>query len=318
MNQLRPRAGATKNSYCPQTTLTSDHQKLTVTDTFSGDSVTLTPARLYRYKYDQDQSSGQKPLTVQGLAALDPDGLVLVDLPGDWHEPDLSEFARQAGIPLEDARNQRSSKVRAVLASRAPGWRRVRGLPLPSTAKWRKPVVICLAIAGALSMAYLASSGMWAAWRGLSTIGRVLVDLLEAKWLLVTFSPALLLLRPALARTHRWRVARGTILGPYGGPYLNRGSLAKLHVTQGNNVVAKLRLGENPGWAFSLLLYRYEDLSGLLILDRFGRALHHLPGPWSPSDVERFAKRHDLALAVHKVSREEYLAYAKGAEEATP
>lgn len=318
MNQLRPCAGATKDSHRPQTILTSTRQSLTVTDNASGDSISLTPARLYHYRYDHQKSDSQKPSTIQGLAALDPDGLVLVDLPGDWHETDLQEFARKAGIPLEDARNHPSSKIRAALASRAPGWRRVRGLPLPSTARWRKPLGICLAIAGAALMAYLASLGMWAAWRGLSTIGRVILELIEVKWLLVAFSPALLLLRPALARAHRWRVGRGTILGPYGGPYLHRGSLNKLHITQGNHVVAKLRLGESPGQVFSLLLYRYEDLTGLLVLDRFGRTLHHLPGPWSPPDVERFAKRHDLVLAVHRVSREEYLAFMKSAGEATP
>ncbi|GAA4952924.1 hypothetical protein HD597_009679 [Nonomuraea thailandensis] len=318
MNQLRPCAGTTKDSHCPQTILTADHRTLTVTDNVSGDSISLTPARLYHYRYDYQPADGQKPPTIQGLAALDPDGLVLVDLPGDWHETDLQEFTRKAGIPLEDARNHDSNKIRAALASRAPGWRRIRGLPLLSTAKWRKPLGICLAIAGAALMAYLASLGMWAAWRGLSTIGRVLLDLLDAKWLLVVFSPALLFLRPALARAHHWRVGRGTILGPYGGPYLTRGSSNKLHITQGSNVVAKLRLGENSGQAFSLLLYRYEDLTGLLVLDRFGQTLHHLPGPWSPQDVERFAQRHDLVLAVHRVSREEYLAFTKNAEEATP
>ncbi|NJP95112.1 hypothetical protein HCN51_37720 [Nonomuraea sp. FMUSA5-5] len=320
MNQLRPCAGATKDSRCPQTILTSGHQTLTVTDEITGDSISLTPASLYHYRYDQQPSSDrEKPLTIHGLAALDSDGLVLVDLPGSWHAVDLEQFARKAGIPLEDARNHPANEIRAVLAARAPGWRRVRGLPRPSIAKWRKPVGICLGIAGAGLMVYLASLGMWTAWRGLSTIGRVIVDLLEAKWLLVAFSPALLLFRPALAKLHRRRVRRGTIVGPYGGPYLSVRSSTKLHITQGTDIMAKLRLGENPGQAFSLLLYRYEDLRGLLVLDRFGRrALHHLPGPWPPQDVERFAKRHNLALAVHRVSREEYLALTRHANEATP
>ncbi|MGR6912869.1 hypothetical protein ACU635_01275 [[Actinomadura] parvosata] len=319
MNQLRPCAGATKDSRCPQTILTSDDQTLTVTDEITGDSTSLKPAGLYHYRYDQQPTSGEKPTTIHGLAALDPDGLVLIDLPGSWHAVDLAEFARKAAIPLEDARNHPANEIRAVLAARAPGWRRVRGLPRPSMAKWRKPVGIGLGIAGGALMVYLASSGMCAAWRGVSTIGRVIVDLLEAKWLLMAFSPALLLFRPALARIHRGRVKRGTIVGPYGGPYLSVHSATKLQITQGNHTVAKLRLGENPGQAFSLLLYRYEDLSGLLILDRFGRrALHHLPGPWPPQDVERFAKRHNLALAVHRVAREEYLALTRHANEATP
>ncbi|MFC7590517.1 hypothetical protein ACFQYP_47620 [Nonomuraea antimicrobica] len=128
MKQLQPCAGATKSGRCPKTTLTSPgHQSLTVTDPHSGNSLTLTPARLLHYSHDLE---GDRQ--VQGVAALGDDGLVLLDLSGDWHAPHLEEFARRAGIPLYDARRHPSNKVRAILASRAAGWQRIHGLkPLP-------------------------------------------------------------------------------------------------------------------------------------------------------------------------------------------
>jgi hypothetical protein len=70
--------------------------------------------------------------------------------------------------------------------------------------------------------------------------------------------------------------------------------------------------------AFSLLLYRYEDLTGLAVFDRMEHLLHHLPGHWPPNDVDRFAKRHDLLLVVERLSREEYLDLVTRARTATP
>ncbi|SEG73274.1 hypothetical protein SAMN05444920_10468 [Nonomuraea solani] len=310
MNQLHPCAGATKDSPCPKTVLTSgDHDRtLTVTNNVTGESVRLAPSRLYHYRHD----------STEGLAALDTDGLVLADLPGDWYPPHLRDFALKAGLPLEDARDRSPGEMKAVLAARAPGWQRIRGLPLPSIAKWRKPVAIGVAVAGVVVMAYLASLGLWAAWRGLSSIGRLILDILEAKWLVVAFSPALLFLRPAMARAHRWRRKRGTVLGPAGGPYLSAKSATKLQITYGNEAITEIYRGENHGQAFSLLLYSYENLTGLLILDRFGRSLHHLPGRWSPEEANRFADRHGLMLAVHRVTHEEYLSLTKGSKDATP
>jgi hypothetical protein len=286
---------------------------LTVTDPTNGTSLSLTPARLYHYKHD----FGQKDVPpIQGLAALDDDGLVLLDLPGDWHTPHLASFTHRAGIPVEDARAHPSNQVRSVLACRAPGWQRILGIPSPG--RWRKGAVIAAGVAGAAVMVYLASVGLWVAWRGLSMFGRLIVDLLETKWLLVAFSPALLVFRPVRTKYHRLRRKRGLVIGPFGGPNLTLGSSNDLHITQGNKVLAKVRLGERPGQGFKLLLYRYENLTGLFIQDISGRALHHLPGPWSPDEVEHFAKRHNLQLAVHKVSREEYLDLAKNSREAIP
>jgi hypothetical protein len=298
--------------------LTSDGRSLAVTDKASGHSVRVTPAQLYSYSYDMVSGHKRKSHSVRGVAALDADGLILLDLPGVWDEQDLKDFCRQAGIPLLEARHQTSAQVRTVLAGRAPGWQRLRGLPAPALAKWRKPVAVCAGVVGVGLMVYLGSLGMWGAWRGISSVGRMLLDILEIKWLAVAFSPVLLVIRPAIVRIHRWQLRRGTVLGPPGGPNLSSTSARKLHITQGSAEIAKLRLGENPGQAFSLLNYRYEDLTGLFILDRFGRALHHLPGPWSVEDTNRFAKRHSLALAVHKVSREEYLDLIRATQEATP
>ncbi|MGP3963283.1 hypothetical protein ACTWPT_45610 [Nonomuraea sp. 3N208] len=255
---------------------------------------------------------------MQGLAALDADGLVVLDLPGEWHAPHLRSFAERAGIPLVDARNRPSDHVRAVLASRAPGWARLRGLSRPLLTKWRKTVAICGGVVGLGLMAYLASTGLWVAWRGVASIGRLILDIVDAKWLVAAFSPALLLIRPVITRLHRWRVKQGSIVGPANGPYLVGKYPSKLQIIQGNDVIADLRMGEAPGQAFRLLLYRYEDLIGLVILDRPGHPLHHLPGPWPADDVNRFATRNDLFLGVHRVSREEYLNLIKNAKAATP
>ncbi|GAA3246777.1 hypothetical protein [Nonomuraea helvata] len=312
MNQLVPLAGATEDSRCPQTVLTSDGGTLTAIDSASDISVRVTPASLYRY----DSLDGAEK--VQGVAALDADGLVLLDLPAEWYEPDLVEFARKAGIPLVDARSRSSARVRAVLAGRAPGWKRLRGLPPPSPAKWRKPVAICGGVIGMGLMVYLASLGMWGAWRAISSIGRFLLDVLEVKWLMVVFSPALLVLRPVFAKVRRWQARRGAILLSADGSAVKGNFSDKLEIFRGLGLVATLRIGASPGEAFGLHLYRYEDLTGLFILDRPCRPVYHLPGRWAPGDVHLFAERHNLFLAVHGVSREEYLNLTKAASDAMP
>ncbi|MEV0162865.1 hypothetical protein [Nonomuraea fuscirosea] len=319
-DKLLPSAGATEDAPCPQTILTSNHpHTLTATDPTTGDSTTLTPARLYLYRHTRQTTSDEEPPPFAGLAALDADDLILLDLPGEWHIEQLKEFARKAEIPLQDARNHTSRETRIALAARAPGWRRMHGLPSPApTPRWRKPVAICAGIAGAALMIYLAMSGLWLAWRGLSTFGRIILDLVDGKWLLVAFSPVLLLLRPLRAKFHRYQVKRGLALGPYTGLHLILGAANKLQVRTGNAVIAEFRLGELHGQAFSLLLYRHENLTGLLIRDRYDRPLHHLPGPWSPHHAEHFARRHDLALAIHQIDRDEYTTLTKRTREATP
>ncbi|MFD1544509.1 hypothetical protein [Nonomuraea guangzhouensis] len=318
--RLRPVAGAVAGTPCPRTEVLWDGSALAVSDDASGQSVRVMPATLYHYRYEQRiLGSGRKvkTLSVRGLAALDGDGLVLVDLPGEWHVPDVAAFVEYAGLPVVDARGEASKRVRAVLAGRAPGWRRFRGLPRPFLARYRGPVSIGVGVAGLAVMVYLASTGMWAAWRGISMIGRSLLDLMEAKWLAIGFSPVLLVLRPVSARVHRWRANRGLILGSAGGPYLSVLPDEKLQVHRGKEQTTPIEIGEGRRKAASLLLYRYDELAGLFILDGEGGPVHHLPGGWAPDAVHRFADRHKLPLAVHSISREEYLNLTRNARDAT-
>jgi hypothetical protein len=319
MTVLVPISGATKGELRPEIALTSQGQTLAVTDIASGHSVRVTPASLYHYNCLQVAAKSGKLQPVQGIAALDADGLVLLDLPGEWHKPDLDLFAHRAGIPLLDARSFPPARVRAVLASRAPGWQRLRGLRSLFPRKWHKPVAICAGIAGMALMAYLASLGMWAAWRAVSSMDRFLLEMFESKWLMVAFSPALLVLRPVFGRINRWQARRGTLLPSAGrGPYLKANSSGKLQVFQGTEVTATRRIGASPREAFSLLLYQYDSLTGLFVLDVTGSPLHHLPGRWLPEHAHSFAERHNLSLAVHRISREEYLTLTRATKEATP
>ncbi|MEU7863030.1 hypothetical protein [Nonomuraea sp. NPDC049141] len=318
--RLRPVAGAVAGTPCPRTEVLWDGSALAVSDNTSGQSVRLMPATLYHYRYEQRVlvSRGKaKTLSVQGLAALDGDGLVLLDLPGEWYVPDVAAFVKSAGLPIVDARGDTSKRVRAVLAGRAPGWRRFRGLRPPFLARYRGPVSIGVGVAGLALMVYLASTGMWAAWRGISMVGRSLLDLLEVKWLAIGFSPLLLVLRPVSARVHRWRADRGLILGSAGGPYLSVLPGEKLQVHRGKEQTPSIEIGEGRRKAASLLLYRYEELAGLFVLDGNGSPLHHLPGGWAPDAVHRFADRHLLRLAVHSISREEYLNLTRNTRDAT-
>ncbi|HUR06884.1 MAG TPA: hypothetical protein VM347_30370 [Nonomuraea sp.] len=318
--RLRPVAGAMPGTPCPRTDVLWDGSALAVSDDASGQSVRLVPATLYHYRYDQrvlGSKTKAKTLSVQGLAALDGDGLVLLDLPGEWYVPHVAEFVKSAGLSIVDARRDASARVRAVLAGRAPGWCRLRGLPPPFLARYRGPVSIGVGVAGLAVMVYLASTGMWAAWRGISMMGRTLLDLLEAKWLAIGFSPVLLVLRPVSARVHRWRADRGLILGPAGGPYLSVLSGDELRVNRGKEQPPFIKIGEGRGKAATLLLYRYDDLAGLFILDGNGGPLHHLPGGWTPDAVHRFADRHGLGLAVHSISKAEYLDLTRNARDAT-
>ncbi|WP_219471373.1 hypothetical protein [Nonomuraea rhizosphaerae] len=319
--QLQPEAGAVAGDACPMTVMSWDGDALAVTDAATGQSLRLTPATLYSYTYDQHitvsfNNTEWRP--VHGLAVLDADGLVMLDLPGSWQFEHLADFAEHAGIPLVDARADSFNEVRTVLAARAPGWRRLRGLTPPSPARYRKPLAVGVGVAGLAVMVYLASTGMWMAWRGISTVGRVLLDVLEVKWLAVAFSPVLLFLSPVSSRIRRWRADRGLILGSTGGAHLSVRSDEKIRIGRGKESTLDIEIGERAGDASSLLLYRYEDLTGLFILDNRGEPVHHLPGHWLPDAVNRFASRHELPLAMHSISREEYLTLARACRSATP
>ncbi|MFI7419397.1 hypothetical protein [Nonomuraea sp. NPDC049684] len=311
--QILPVAGAMKGARCPKVSLTSDGRTLTVTDEARGRSTTLSPASLYRYDYSTD-GSGKRSRFLRGVAALDPDGLVLLDLPGDWDPPHLRDFAAKAGIPLRDGRDDSSGRARRILAARAPGWERIRGIPAPRTARWDMALGVCAGIAGLALMVYLGAAGMWGAWRGFSTVGHFLTDLIHAKWLVVAFSPALLVVRPVLGGVHRWQERRGLVVGLPGGPYLRMKSSRTLSVYRRSEVVAELPV--EPG--SSLLRYRHDDLCGVLLLDPAGNPLLHLPGRWPPASLHRFTERHGLGLAMHRVSREEYLTLTTHSPQAFP
>ncbi|MEW9553900.1 hypothetical protein [Nonomuraea sp. NPDC050783] len=315
MYELVPVAGATAKGRRPRTAMTARAGTLTVTDHASGATATVTPAGLYSYGYERAGSRG-----LRGVAALDADGLVLLDLPGGWNVADLKDFAEQARIPVSESRHQSADRVRVCLAARAPGRRRLSGLARgQGFTRRRKAATVCAGAAGLAVMALLSANGMGFAWRGMSTLGRFLVELLEAKWLFLGFfSPALLMSRPISARVHRWRARRGSIAGPVSGPCLVGRQPCKLEIVQGDRPLATMRRGREPGQAAGLLLYRHEDLRGLFIQDSLGIPLHHLPGPWSPDELDRFARRNDLTLAVLALTRDEYLNLAGSARSATP
>lgn len=315
--QILPVAGAIKGIRRPRTSMTFDGENLTVTDAATGHSTSLSPASLYHYRYSPD-GSGKKSRALRGVAVLDSEGLVLLDLPGHWRPLQLREFADEAGIPLVDGRTHTSEQVAAILAARAPGWQCLRGVPAPPLARWSRPLSVGAGIAGLGAMVYLGSIGLWGAWRDVANVGRFVLEFVEPKWLMVAFSPALLVTRPAMLRIHRWRVKRGLTVGPLGGPYLRMKTPRTLSVYRRTGVIAELTVGRTPTRAHTFLLYRYDGLTGLFILDTVGSPLTHMPGRWSPEDLHRFTQRNGLGLAVHRLSREEYVDLAKRSKQAIP
>ncbi|MFI6604444.1 hypothetical protein ACIBHX_50150 [Nonomuraea sp. NPDC050536] len=318
--RLAPHGGATIGSVAPATALTWDGRTLTAADLATEESVRLAPVRLYHYGYERRlyEANGKERIEpVWGLAALDEDGLVLADIPGNWHDADLDLFARQAGLPIIDGRRQPTAVVRAMLAGRAPGWRRIRGEPPRRAARWRKPVGIGAGVVGGGIMVYLVANGMGSAWRGLSMFGRLIADFAEVKWLLLASSPLALVLRPLTGRLHRRRVRSGVVLGSPGGTQLvvkNR----SLWGIRGKEAMLPIVIGRSHGLAARLQLYSYDDLSGIFVLDASGCPLLHLPGLWSPEYAHRFAERYGLELAVHRLSKQEYLGLVRGVRQAMP
>ncbi|MEU8244813.1 hypothetical protein [Nonomuraea sp. NPDC048916] len=412
---MRPLGEETK------TALFWDGHALTATDDAARLAIRVKPVALYYYSYVQDHAEKLSEV-IGGLAALDADGLVLVDLPGPWDRRHVAAFTATTGLRFVDGHHDPPRRTRAVLAGRAPGWRRLHGRDRPFLSRWRAPVAICAGVVGLGVMAYLTSTGAWMAWRGLATVGRLALDLIDAKWLMIAFSPALLVLRPVMARVQRWRIRNGTVLGQAGGAHLTV-KQGKLRIGRGKEAIPELRVGVHRSEASTLLLYRYDppptstplygydppptstplygydppptsthisahplppnpatgltpaglpdspntspasphsgpppppapgpapsgvdvpgsvpsdvDVTrdsvrvpvapasipsavGLFVLDGVGQPLHHLPGPWDVGTVHRFAQRYNLRLAVHRVSREEYLQLVRTCREATP
>ncbi|WP_143591474.1 hypothetical protein [Thermoactinospora rubra] len=273
--------------------------------------VRLRPSTLYRYRYDQHRRAKNDTVVVDGLALLDGDGLVMLDLPGKWSRIDARRLATDAGVDFQDDTSAVVRRAPAVLAGRAPGWRRLHGRKVFHFTRVHKVVVTCGAVLTLAAMAYVITMSGWLVWRGLSWAGRALLDLLDAKWAILLLSPVAVLLRPVRGRFHRFRVRRGDALWAPGGTLVTVRRGRWFQVTRGKDVLPAVRLGQDG--VAGLTLYRHEDLSGLLAANATGRVLYHLPGSWNPDDVHRFATRHRLALRVLRPSREEYLEWVRQA-----
>ncbi|MFI6321237.1 hypothetical protein ACIBG8_27125 [Nonomuraea sp. NPDC050556] len=318
---ISPYASASLGGPDPTTTLTCDGQALIATDPVSGQVVRLTPSALYHYRHEihfLDARERWQTRTVTGLAALDPDGLIMLDLPGHWHPPVVHDLMVRAGLPIVDGRNDAHGRVRAILAGRAPGWRRLHGIPRP---RWQKPLVIGAGTAGLALMAFCAYSGAWGMWRAFAGLGRLLSG--ESHWLAVLFSPLLLVLRPLAAPLSRWRTRRrvrsGAVATQSGPLHLDTKGVRTLRVMRGRDAMRTLFIGDAPGAVASLLTYQLaEGGGGLFFLDAAGQILHHAPGRWSPEEINTFATRHGLSLQVLRLTQEEYLTLLHHTPEATP
>lgn len=327
--ELRPYEGALEGTPRPATTLGWDGPTLVARDPVAGRSLLLAPASLYHYRYERRVfvSGKEESRSLTGLAVLDADGLVLADLPGAWTAHEVAAFAAGRQLLVHDALVMSSRMVRTVLSRRAPGWTRLTGLEVPRLSRAKKTVAVCAGVAGLFAMAYVVATGGWFAWRGLSALGGMLLDLLDAKWLAVFFAPLLVLLKPVRQAWHNRRVRRGSALGPPGGPYLSvpRGKTLRvphgrtLRVRLGSRMVSDdIEIGPDLGCAAALIAYRHEKLPGLFVVDGEGRPVRHLPGPWPLEDTHRFAARHGLGFEVRTLSREEYLDLTARARDAVP
>ncbi|GAA4100606.1 hypothetical protein [Nonomuraea soli] len=298
---VKPVAGPTKGSKCPKTVLQWDGSALVVT--VPGDSVRLRPAGLCLYSHTQESG------VLKGLALLDADGMIMLDLPGEWHYRPLRQLAWTAGATFDSSM---PAPIPVRLSARAPGWRRLTGRKVARIGRWTRTLILGASIAGLFLMAYIVTVGGFLAWRGLSSLGRFLLDLLDSKWALALFSPVLGVLRPVRGWFHRRKVERGDVLGSYGGVNLTVDT-EMLRVSRGKENLPPLRLSRGL-W---FVLYRYEDLTGLFVIDSANETRRHLPGFWAPEDVNRFALRHDLPLQVVRLTREEYLERVRSAKHAT-
>lgn len=80
----------------------------------------------------------------------------------------------------------READVPVRLARRAPGWKRLTGVVPSTPSRLRRRLVMAASAATMGAMVYAISVGAWEVWRVIQWIGRMALDLLDAK---LIFSP---------------------------------------------------------------------------------------------------------------------------------
>lgn len=328
---LAPRAGAVPGSGpCPATRLSWDNGQLVASDAASGRSVRLPPGAprtLICYRFTRDPSKEAKKKgrkAVHGLAVVDADGLVLADLPGEWPTGLGYEFAARNGLKFH-AWDFTPIQARQFLSRRAPGWGILRGLPVrPPPTRRQRIARWALMIAGVVCAAYAIHLLPPHTWRWIRSAVMSVADVLELKWLALMVSPLGAVIAPAFRRIDRAllgrRIGRGQALAA-----VDRSSGPRIAVNGERLEIGGLgpdrqaiRLRNHRIDHIRMLLYRCEDLKGLLILDRAGVPLYHFPGRWAPADVNRFAVRHGITYEVRDLTRPEYATLANATRDASP
>ncbi|GAA4097578.1 hypothetical protein GCM10022248_81070 [Nonomuraea soli] len=284
-----------------------DDGKLTIN--VLGEDLRLRPDTLAYYHHEH--AGGD----LYGLALLDHDGLVLLDLPGEWLQGELRDFAADAGLCFTVMREM---DVPVRLARRAPGWRRLTGVAPTPPSPLRRRLVIAASIAMAGAMIYTISIGAWQVWRSILWIGRIALELLDAKLAALLFSPLLLvfgpvrrLLEPLFVRHHRRKVTSGRVFGPPGGINI----VVKVGCVQVRRGANTLPAVHDQG--LRLVRYTYDDLTGLFIVDDHEGVRQHLPGNWPLAALDHFATTNGFTLETMRLTRGEYIELVRSATDAT-
>ncbi|MFI6482755.1 hypothetical protein ACIBH1_32835 [Nonomuraea sp. NPDC050663] len=270
-----------------------------------GEDLRLRPDTLAYYHYEHADGD------LYGLALLDRDGLILLDLPGEWLHGELRDFAAEAGLWFTV---MREADVPVRLARRAPGWKRLPGVVPSPPSRWRKRLVMAASAAMTGAMSYAISAGAWETWRAVQWIGRMALELLDAKWAALIFSPLLFVLgplKPLLVRLHRRRVASGKVFGlPYGINIVAR--VGSVQVKRGTHTLPAVH-----DQGLRLVRYTFADLTGLFIVDDHEGVRQHLPGNWPVAALDHFATMNGFTLETTQLTREEYIELVRSATDAT-
>ncbi|MBB2909127.1 hypothetical protein FHS43_000373 [Streptosporangium becharense] len=264
-----------------------------------------------------------------GLAVLDESGLVMLEAPGSRSRRAVEAFAQESGLAFEFRAFDTPQGARIALARRSPSWRAVswRRAPAPlprlrvpgvrslrppvgsPKVWWREQLLYILlwavlaygVVFAALVVLNLTDPGADVTrWMGpLGVVALVLAG--------VTVVGAVVLAGIGRRRT-RNQTAQGRELQRAGEPH------CRLVVVHGRLLLETARRTRELK-ASELLLYSTEaGTTGLVV----GGGLFHLPGPWDPEEVARFADRNDLRLEVRSLARDEYLALTGQVKDAVP